>query len=462
MAGIRVNFVALGCPKNLVDSEKMLGLLTEAGILLVGTDDEADATIINTCGFIAEARAEALENMELALEQKRKGQVGKVIVAGCLAQYWQEKLLERADEVDAVVGLGERDHIAEIVTEVVGSERRAEGRLRIAEVDTTVTANDQVRLRLTEPCWSYLRISEGCNQTCAFCAIPTIRGPFRSKTPEAVMAEAQELVSDGALELNLIGQETTSYGKDIGYAEGLAGLLRELEGLDGLRWIRLLYAHPATMRDEHIAAMAQSGKVVPYLDIPLQHINDRMLKLMRRRIDRAGTVEIIEKMRRAMPGMALRTTMLVGFPSESEEEFEELLEFVEATRFEALGVFTYSPEEGTAAADMAGEIAEDVKQQRYEKLMLAQQRVAFEVADGYRGRALECLVLAEAEDEEAKRLGVRRGRRCWVGRHQGQAPEIDGVCYIVVDKGGDLEPGEIVGVKVTGRDEYDLVGKVRQ
>ena len=457
---IRVNFVALGCPKNLVDSEKMLGLLTEAGILLVGADGPADATIINTCGFIADARDEAFENIDLALEQKRNGQVRKVIVAGCLAQYWGDKLLARNDQIDAVVGLGQRDNIASIVKELVSTPQTEQGQLHVANATTASDSNDQVRLRLTEPSWAYLRISEGCDQACTFCAIPTIRGRFRSKSPDAIMAEARELVADGALELNLIGQETTSYGRDIGYAGGLADLLRELNELDSLRWMRLLYAHPATMNDEHIAAMAQCDKVVPYLDIPLQHINDRILGLMRRRITRARTEALVSKLRESLPSLAIRTTMLVGFPSESPGEFEELLQFVEATRFDALGVFTYSAEEGTPAAEMPGSIAEDLKHQRRERLMLAQQRIAFELADGYRGRKVQCLVLSEADDAEASHLRRGRKQHLLVGRHQRQAPEIDGFCYIRAHAQSDIKPGRIVPVRVTGRDQYDLVCEV--
>lgn len=459
-ANLCINFVTLGCPKNLVDSEKMLGLLTEAGILLVDADAPADATIINTCGFIADARTEALENIDLALEQKRNGRVRKVIVAGCLAQHWGKKLLQGRRDIDAVIGLAERDNIAAIVRDIIGAPPQ-KPQLHLSKRQGAAVANDQVRLRLTEPSWSYLRISEGCNQGCTFCTIPAIRGPFRSKTPDAILAEATELINDGAVELNLIGQETTDYGKDINYTGGLAQLLQELNKLEGLHWLRVLYAHPATMTDACIAAMTHCQKVVPYLDLPLQHINDRILKAMHRRITRAQTEKLITKLRKAIPNITLRTSMLVGFPSETDAEFTELLDFTRATRFEALGAFAYSPEEGTPAAHLPGQIPDEVKLQRRDQLMLAQQPIAFELADACIGSTIPCLITGQLDDDSAAELNIDPTEKCFIGRHQCQAPEIDSLCYIITDKTKDIPLGTITPVKITARADYDLIAKLR-
>ena len=459
---IRVNFVTLGCAKNLVDSERLLALLGEAGMVLVAPDDEADVTIINTCSFIAEARAEAFEAIEEALEQKAKGQTGHVVVAGCLAQHWGQKVQKKNPEIDAVVGLAARERIAEIVHAVTSASRSKKEKFASVYVEPfqTQVGDDRSRLRLTEPGWAYLRISEGCDRDCSFCTIPRIRGPFRSKDPEAILAEAEELVNDGALELNLIGQETTRYGLDIGYEGGLASLLREMNRLDGLQWLRILYAHPATMSDALIKAMAECEKTVAYVDIPLQHINNRILALMNRRITREETEALLQKLRETIVGVAIRTTMLVGFPSETDEEFSELLEFIKAERFDALGGFRYSPEPGTRAAHLQNALPERIQRERHEQLMLTQQKIAFALADQMAGNIVECLVCRELAQEEINELRLGNCPRWYLGRHIRQAPEIDSECFIGADT--EIALDTITLVKITARNEYDLVGHKAQ
>ena len=393
-SNIYVSFVSLGCAKNLVDSEKMLGLLGMAGFVLVGPDQTADATIINTCGFIAEARDEAFEHIAEAITSKKLGYIGSVIVVGCLSQYWGPKLKQKFPEIDAVVGLTQRDKIADIVGQVTSAGNKKVAVL-VDEKPFEEVSNDQGRLRLTESPWSYLRISEGCNRRCSFCTIPEIRGPFRSKPMEDILAEAQELVCDGAIELNLIGQETSRYGTDMNDKVGLAELLRQLNKIDGLRWLRVLYTHPASLSDEIIDAIANCDKVVPYIDLPLQHINDRMLKLMGRNITRTETEELLNKLGQTIDNPTIRTTMIVGFPSETREEAAELLDFVQQYRFEMLSAFVYSAENGTAAAKLEGQIPEDIKQERFEKLMITQQKIAFQQAEALKGSTIDCLVTGQ-------------------------------------------------------------------
>jgi len=457
---LRVSFISLGCAKNLVDSEKMLGLLAQYGFLLVDTGEAADVTIINTCGFISDARREAFENIEEMIEAKHQGVIGKIIVVGCLAQFWQQKLTQRFPDIDAVVGLSERDKIGDIVRQVANlswQPGQAPQPL-IRGGDFREIPGDQARLRLTEPCWSYLRISEGCDRNCTFCTIPKIRGPFRSKRPEDIIREARELIRDGVVELNLIGQETSSYGSDIGFQAGLAGILRELNALDGLRWIRVLYAHPATLAEAQVIAMAQCQKVVPYIDIPLQHINDRILKRMNRQINRRQTEQLLKKIRQTIDNLAIRTTMLVGFPSETEQEFEELLDFVREYRFDALGAFMYSAEELTAAERIENQIAESVKKERLDRLMILQQQIAFELADTSVGQTYDCLITGELHEHEAESLELNPEKKWYVGRHPGQAPEMDSLCYLTPHKKKAIEPGVIVPTRIVESRDYDLIG----
>jgi ribosomal protein S12 methylthiotransferase len=461
----RVAFVSLGCAKNLVDSEKMLGQLVEAGCHLTADEDDADVIVINTCGFLDASRVEADEVIREATERKAGGGLKRVVVAGCLVQRDKESILERITGIDALVGVNNRDDIVRAVLGgngissfdqgltvlhnhgQTGSSRKSTARtsdIYLAEYHP-FTQLDTARLRLTPRHFAYLRISEGCDQKCTFCTIPSIRGRMHCKPPEVVLAEARELVADGAVEISLIGQDTTSYGLGEDSIEGgLASLLRRLDRVDGLEWVRLMYVYPSVMSDAMIDAIAESEHVCKYIDIPLQHINDRILKAMHRRIDRAETERLLERIRRRMPGVTIRTTMIAGFPGETEAEFEELVGFIRDFRFDALGVFAYSLEPDTPAGRMKEQIPNEVKQERVEALMLAQQEVAFALADARIGQTFDVIVDERMSPDVAR------------GRHQGQAPDVDSATYI---DGCRAEPGAFVSVRCTERDEYDLIAR---
>jgi len=447
-----VGFVALGCPKNIVDSEKMLAEIGQAGFILADDTDNADVVVINTCGFIKPAKDEAIEAISRAVEQKLKRKVKKVIVAGCLAQRMGGKLAKEIDGIDAIAGLGARDDIADIIRRSLGQSGCREPAIYLGPSGSQI-CDDTGRCLITPRHTPYLRISEGCDRGCSFCTIPSIKGAFRSKPGEQVIAEARELVENGAVELSVIAQDSSYYGKDLGLKNGLAMLIGQLDKIELLRWIRVMYLHPAGVNDELIETIAGCQKVVNYIDMPLQHINNDILNAMRRGRTKAKIINLIETLRAVMGDVALRTTMIVGFPGESDEQFEELLDFVRTVRFDALGCFRFWAEEGTPAAKMAGQVHEKVKQERLEQLMLTQQEIAFEKGRERIGRQLVCLI------DEVDENGLGRGR------FYGQAPEIDGVCYIEgVPRGpqahptiGSLKPGQLVKVKVTGSQDYDLL-----
>jgi len=435
---ITVGFISFGCPKNTVDSERMLALIAQAELVITAEVENADVVVINTCGFIAPAKAEALEAIKQVLRRKRAGRVKKVIVAGCLSERMGTGLLAEAPGIDAVVGLGQRDAIAQIIAKAVGSSEPAV----YLEHSCEKITDDRVRFPITGPGLAYLRISEGCDHNCSFCTIPSIRGRFRSKPSKLVIAEAVELAIAGVVELNIIGQDTSSYGRDLKINDGLAGLLKELEKVERIRWIRLMYLYPVGITERLIDTIAESSKVVNYLDIPIQHINDQILRAMRRPDTKKHIRAMIEKLRAAIPDIVLRTTVIVGFPGETDEQFAELLDFVKWARFEALGCFPYYAEAGTAAAQMPGQIPDAVKQQRVEELMLSQQQIAFAKNRQRIGSKLTCLV--ESADS---------GLTGW-GRYYGQAPDIDSICII---SNCAAKPGDFVSVKVTDIRDYDLV-----
>jgi len=449
---VTVGFVALGCPKNMVDSEKMLAQIAEAGYWIAAETERADVVIINTCGFIQPAELESLEAVAQAVANKKKGRVKRVIVAGCLSQRLGDQLLERAPGVDAVVGLEQRDAIAQIVRDTLATDsaRVYHGPTPCAIMD------DRVRLRIGPAHSAYLRICEGCSHQCSFCTIPAIRGPFRSKPPSLVLDEARELAQSGAVELNLIGQDTTLYGRDLKVKDGLAALLGEMEGLPGLAWIRLLYAYPMGITDRLIETIAQSEKIVHYLDIPLQHAHDRILKAMRRPDTKADLCRLVERLRAAMSDIILRTTLIVGFPGETQDEFNALLEFVQWAQFDALGVFPYFPEAGTPAAQFPDQVPDEVKQARLEELMLVQQEIAFAKNKQRIGSRLTCLVEdgpSPASAPQKGRAGTHDPRRAGRGRFYGQAPDIDSLCIIPKCS---APPGRFIEAKVIGTQDYDL------
>ncbi len=459
---VTVGFVALGCPKNMVDSEKMLARIAEAGLLITGEPERADVVIINTCGFIEPAQRESLAAIRQAVANKKIGNVKKVIVAGCLSQRWGDQLLGQVEGIDAVVGLEQRDNIATVIRDILATDRP---RVVCGPAPRTMM-DDRARLRIGPAHSAYLRISEGCSHRCSFCTIPAIRGPFRSKPPEMVLDEARELAASGAVELNLIGQDTTLYGRDLKIKEGLAALLRDMGSIAELAWIRVLYAYPTAITEALIEAIAASDKVVRYLDIPLQHASDKILQAMRRPDTKASLHRLIEKLRAAMSDIVLRTTLIVGFPGETQREFEELLEFVKWARFDALGAFTFFPEAGTPAATFPDQVPDEVKQARLEELMLTQQEIAFAKNRDRLGSRLTCLVDSlENPDARSQTPASRRPRQRprskqrhreypqGRGRFYGQALDIDSVCLI---ENCSAAPGEFVEVRVVGAEGYDL------
>lgn len=434
-----VGFVALGCPKNIVDSEVMLAQIGQAGFVLSGDPDRADVVVINTCGFIAPAKAEAISAIRQAVNQKRRGHIRKVVVAGCLSERMGEALRQEVKGIDAIVGLDQRDRIAEIVAACL------EGRSLRREASVPEIHDDRGRLLITPAHWAYLRISEGCDRKCSFCTIPSIRSRFGSKPMEMVLDEARELVENGAVELSLIAQDSNYYGRDLKLENGLVKLIGEMEKLESLRWIRLMYLYPSGVDDALLEAMAKSDKVVHYADIPVQHINNRILKCMRRADTKEKNLHLIERLRTRMPDVVLRTTMIVGYPGETEAEFEELLEFVRWAQFDALGCFPFFAEPGTPAAELADQLPDKVKHKRADRLMQTQQEIVFAKMDNWKGK--ELTVLVDDNDSDGA-----------VGRHYGQAPHIDSVCLLAPC---DAPPGTFINARVTGRDGYDFEVETR-
>ncbi len=435
----RVAFISLGCAKNLVDSEKMLGQLAESGCALTNDESSADVIVVNTCGFLDASRTEALEVIREAVDQKTSGRCKRVVVAGCLVQRDGAGLLESVAGIDALVGVHNRDDIVRAVGRG-GRSRGAAPDLFLGDYHPFVQT-DLARLRLTPRHHAYLRISEGCNQKCTFCTIPSIRGPMHCKPPEFVLQEARELAGDGAVEISLIGQDTTSYGEEFDESFGLDRLLHMLNEVDGVEWLRLMYVYPSVLTDAMIDAIAECDRVVKYVDIPLQHINDRVLKSMHRRVTRRDTELLLDRLRERIPGVHVRTTMIAGFPGETDGEFEELVSFVRDARFDALGVFAYSREPETPAGRMREQVPESTKNDRVDALMSVQQEVAFELAQRKVGTSMRVLVDGVTDD------GLL------IARHSGQAAEVDSVTY-VADSGAAV--GEFVDVRCTGRRGYDL------
>ena len=436
-------FISLGCPKNTVDSERMLGKLAQDGYALVPDAAGADVVVVNTCGFIESARQESLGVIREMLDLKRGGKVGAVVVAGCLAERQKDLLLETVPEVDQIVGVFGREEIATVVDRAVAQQREQRSVFRPAPVRAL---EDTARLRITPRHYAYLKISEGCDRLCTFCAIPYMRGKHVTKPIEAVVAEARELAADGVRELNLVAQDSTYYGMDLYGRPRLAELLKELDRIDGIEWVRLLYAYPEHVTDELLDTLAAAEKVVPYVDMPLQHINDRVLKRMQRRVNRARTEDLIGRWRAAVPGLTFRTTFIVGFPGETDAEFEELCGFVRDTAFERAGVFTYSLEADTPAARLDGHLPDEVKQARLDRLMTVQQEVAFDWSARQVGREVDAII--DGPDPEVPNHHLARGHA--------DAPEIDGLVRV---KGRNLRAGDIVRAKVTGADGYDLAAR---
>lgn len=435
-------FISLGCPKNLVDSERMLGSLALDGYSLVSDPKGADFVIVNTCGFIDESRKESKAVIQEMLDLKRAGETKGVIVAGCLPERVGGSLLDEMPEIDHIVGVFGREEITRVADRLLGGLREQRELFRPAAVRAQ---DDRARLRITPGHFAYLKISEGCDRTCTFCSIPSMRGKHVTKPIEMILEEARELVADGVRELILVAQDTTYYGMDYYGEVRLAHLLRELEQVAGIDWIRLMYLYPVNFTDELIGTIADSSKVIPYLDMPLQHINSQVLKRMQRRVNREKTEELLHKLRGRLPNLVLRTTFVVGFPGETDEQFAELQDFVKETKFERMGVFPYSLEPGTPAVKLDGHLPEDVKLKRRDALMATQQEIAFDWGRSLVDYELDCLI-----DSETDEPGV------WVGRTYADAPEIDGVVYVQAEP-ESLAPGEMVPVTILEAREYDLI-----
>lgn len=436
----RYAFVSLGCPKNLVDSERMLGLLRLDGYELVDDPRRADFAVVNTCGFIEAARQESFAAIDEMLDLKRRGKLRGVIVSGCLAERQREALLESRPEIDHLVGVFGREQVTKVADRLLGG---LEEQRMVFNPAPTHPLPDTARMRITPRHFAFLKISEGCDRLCTFCAIPKMRGKHYTKPMEEVIAEARELAADGVRELVIVAQDTTYYGLDLYGEPRLAALLRELEQVEGLDWVRLMYFYPMYVTDELIDTIAASKRIVPYIDMPLQHINDRMLRRMQRRVNRAATEELLKKLRNRIPKLVLRTTAIVGFPGETDEEFDELCEFVAEQRFERLGVFTYSFEPDTPAARLPEQVPNDVMNDRRDRLMEVQQQVAFEWNESQVGKQVDVLIDAAEPEQE----GV------WIGRSYADAPDVDGVVYVT---GENLRTGAIVPCEIVATSGYDL------
>jgi ribosomal protein S12 methylthiotransferase len=438
-----IGLVNLGCAKNQVDAELMLGALATSGFKLAADPERAEVVIINTCGFIDEAKQESIDAIIALGALKRSGSCKLLIAAGCLAQRYQGDLLKVLPELDAVVGTGEIGKIAEICRALLVPKKRRR-RVFMSQPPFLYDALAP-RIRLGRSHSAYVKIAEGCNRTCAFCAIPLMRGKQRSRPIESIVAEVRRLVAEGVKEVNLISQDTINYGVDLGIRHGLTALLKQLVRIKGLRWIRPLYLYPQEVTDELIALYAGEEAIAKYIDMPLQHINDTLLKRMRRGGDKASLTALIEKLRKRIPGLAFRTAFIVGFPGETDAAFEELKAYVEAMAFDRVAVFLYSDEEGVPSERMDGKVDRTLMLERRNELLAVQEAIAAAKSRALVGRTLEVLVDGPSEEADFR----------WEGRHEGLAPEIDGVVYVPE---GTLKAGEFVRVHITDATIYDLVG----
>lgn len=442
MANPRVSFVSLGCAKNLVDSEVLLGHLAKGGFDLCADYKRSDVVVVNTCGFLQASEKESMDTIEEMVALKGRGRLKAVVVAGCLPQRYGAEFEKRLRGVDAVLGITHREKIAEVCASLLEKVRPARP-VNLVSTDLPRYEIDRDRVRLTPRHTAYLRLSEGCDHTCSFCVIPRIRGKFRSKPMEVLLAEAEELARDGARELNLIAQDTTSYGLDLYGKLVLDELLRRLADVPGVEWIRLLYCYPSYVTDRLIDEVARNPKVVKYVDMPIQHTRERVLRAMRRGVTERSQKELVRKWRERVPGLVFRTTVIVGFPGETEEDFEGLLGDLQELRFERLGAFVYSREPGSRADALEGHLPEEVKQRRYARVMQQQQEIAFAHNRAMVGREVPVIV--------ERRLDAAR----WEGRTAGDAPEIDGLIAL---HGARAEVGAVTRARVTGWSVYDLIG----
>lgn len=437
---MKILFISLGCDKNLADSEEMLGLLTAGGHEITDDETQADAIVINTCCFIKDAKEESVETILEMAEYKKTGSCHALIVTGCMAQRYQKEIIEEVPEVDAVLGTTSYGDIVKALEEAVAGNHFEEFR----DIDYLPDTGSK-RVLTTGGHFGYLKIAEGCDKHCTYCIIPKLRGKFRSVPMERLIAQAEDMAEQGVKELILVAQETTVYGKDLYGKKSLHILLKKLCEIRGIRWIRILYCYPEEIYDELIETIRDEKKICHYLDIPIQHASDRILKRMGRRTSKQELIDIVGKLRKEIPDIILRTTLITGFPGETEEDHEELKEFVDEMEFDRLGVFTYSPEENTPAAEMADQVPEEVKEERRDELMELQQEISYDRGQDRIGQELLVMIEGKVADESA-----------YIGRTYGDAPKVDG--YIFVQTGELLMTGDFAKVRVTGALEYDLIG----
>lgn len=445
---LQIFFESLGCDKNLVDSEKMIGLLSRAGYSFTESEQEADVIVVNTCAFIGDAKEESIQEILRLAEYKKAGRCRSLIAAGCLAERYKDEILKELPELDGVIGTASWDGIVKLVEETAERGReRAESLSLFRDISRLPDAKG-ARVVTTGGHYAYLKIAEGCNKFCTYCAIPFCRGPYRSVPMEALVREAGDLAEKGVRELILVAQETTLYGTDLYGRKCLPELIRKLAVIPDIRWIRLLYGYPEELTDEMIALFAEEPKLCRYLDLPVQHASDRILKAMGRKTTRAEVTELIRRLREQVPDITLRTTLMSGFPGETEEDHAENLSFVKEMRFDRLGVFAYSKEEGTAAAKFKNQVPKRLREKRRNEIMRLQQGIAFEKAREMPGRSLTVMVEGQVSDEE----NVYVGRTCM------DAPDVDG--YLFFRSSEERLSGDFVRVKVTGAKGYDLIGEV--
>lgn len=454
-----VLFVSLGCDKNLVDSEKMLGLLNEAGYRVAQEESEADAIVVNTCCFIHDAKEESVETILEMAEWKKKGRLKALIVTGCMAQRYQDEIQQEIPEVDAVIGTTGYTEIVPILDEILAEAEASQKEAAVEEpkeksfvnccpsIDLLPASLADKRVVTTGGYTAYLKIAEGCNKRCTYCIIPYIRGHYRSFPMEDLLEEARKLAEGGVKELILIAQETTVYGMDCYGRKALPELLTKLCEIEGIEWIRILYCYPEEITDELIAVMKKEKKICHYLDIPIQHSEDTILKRMGRRTNRAELVSLVEKLRKEIPDIVLRTTLITGFPGETEEEFKNMVDFVDSMEFDRLGVFPYSAEEGTKAAEMDSQITEEVKESRRDEIMALQQEISADKAASRIDDEMSVLIEGYLYEDDI-----------YIGRTYMDAPKVDGNVFVRAEE--ELISGDIVPVRITGANEYDLMGDV--
>ncbi|WP_408955905.1 30S ribosomal protein S12 methylthiotransferase RimO [Natroniella sp. ANB-PHB2] len=437
---IKVGLLSLGCSKNQVDSEIMLGLIGEAGYQIVDNYNNSDVLIVNTCGFIDDAKEESINSILELAQYKQEGACELLIVTGCLAQRYSRDLEEQIPEVDAILGTGNFDQIVDVIEESLEGVRKVEVENPDFDYDRYLPKSN-----LSPNYTAYLKIAEGCNNCCSYCVIPQLRGPLRSRSIDTIVNEAQKLAQQGVKEINIIAQDITQYGIDLYGESKLIELLKELVQVEGIKWFRLLYAYPSHLTDELIELIAAEDKICNYLDLPVQHADTEIREKMNRTGSKEDILAVIKKLRAKIPGISLRTSLIVGFPGETEAEFKNLVNFVTEAEFDRLGVFTYSQEEGTPAAKMDGQIPEEIKEERYEEVMKLQQEISYQRNQEWIGKQVTLLV-EEIQAEESPLV---------IGRTERDAPEIDGVVYV---KGSTAEVGELIEVEIVDAYEYDLMG----